>query len=356
MQIHIAKDGQQSGPFPEAEVRQKLAAGYFSGSEMAWYEGLSSWQPLTTLLGEPASGAPPIPLSAPAPLFQAGAPAPAGKRATSGLAVGSLICGILSFLTCGITMLPAVILGHIALSKIKESGGALGGRGMAIAGLIMGYMIVPVAIFWALAVPTYNQITSQANQMKAANNCKQIQLALMSFAADNNGLYPDSVVNPVTNSLPETSNDTFRALFQEGLIQDEKIFGSPASKFVPDNNIGQAPAYEQALQPGENHWAMTAGLSSTSPSLMPVVFENPAEASWPPRWDADAGGRPKRGRAWAGGKIVVGRNDGSVETAKLTSSKGLAPVRPSSNGVDPFLVDEKEHKVLDIAVPASTAQ
>jgi hypothetical protein len=59
---------------------------------------------------------------------------------TSGTAIGSLICGIL-----GISVLPvigsilAIVLGHLAWSEVKHSGGRVGGRGMAIAGLVLGY-------------------------------------------------------------------------------------------------------------------------------------------------------------------------------------------------------------------------
>jgi hypothetical protein len=332
MQIHLSRNGVQLGVFTEAEIRAKLANGEISAADVAWREGMSDWQPLGSVMG----GQPGVRPAAPS----------SGVQTTSGMAIASLVCSLLC-----ITALPGVILGHIALSKIKNSDGALGGRGLAIAGLVIGYMLLAingVAILASLAVPTYNRITSQANQMKAAANCRQIQGLLLSYAADNNGLYPDSVTNPVTGQVPGTSNEAFRALFQEGLTQEEKIFGAPASRYNPDNNIGTAPVFAQALTPGENHWAMTQGLQNSSSSQTPLVFEAPAEASWPPKWDADAGGRPMRGRAWPGGKIVIGRNDGSVETMRLESTKGLSTVRPASDGTPVFPTDGGE-KVLDIA-------
>jgi len=59
----------------------------------------------------------------------------------------SLILAVLSF-TCGwlFTAIPAVICGHIARAKIRESGGALGGKGIATAGLILGYIALAVGI------------------------------------------------------------------------------------------------------------------------------------------------------------------------------------------------------------------
>ena len=219
-------------------------------------------------------------------------------------------------------------------------------------GLVIGYVLLAItslSILASLVLPTYNLITVQSNQMKAASNCRQIQGLLLAYAAENNSLYPDSVMNPLTGEAPKTSNEAFRALFQESLTQEERIFGCPSSRYNPDGNIGQAPIFEEALTPGENHWALTVGLTSTSPALMPLVFEAPAEASWPPRWDADAGGKPPRGRAWQGGKIIIGRNDGSVETVRLEGRKGIVTTRPLEDGSSLFDVDGKTHQVLDIA-------
>jgi hypothetical protein len=75
---------------------------------------------------------------------------------TSGKAVASLVCGIINvFPFCVI----AVILGHISLSQIKKSAGRLKGEGLAIAGLIFGYLVwYPSPLFLSslpLRFPTY---------------------------------------------------------------------------------------------------------------------------------------------------------------------------------------------------------
>ena len=61
----------------------------------------------------------------------------------SGLAIASLVCGVLSVFFV-ITCLPAVITGHMALSELKKYPEKYdqSNRGMAIAGLIMGYIIL----------------------------------------------------------------------------------------------------------------------------------------------------------------------------------------------------------------------
>jgi len=66
---------------------------------------------------------------------------------TPAVAIWSLILAVLSF-TCGwlFTAIPAVICGHVARSKIRKSGGALGGKGIATAGLILGYIALVLCI------------------------------------------------------------------------------------------------------------------------------------------------------------------------------------------------------------------
>jgi hypothetical protein len=70
---------------------------------------------------------------------------------TAPTAIWSLVLGILSF-NCGLlfTSIPAVICGHIALSKVRKSGGALRGKGIAIAGLILGYIAIPFGVLGTL--------------------------------------------------------------------------------------------------------------------------------------------------------------------------------------------------------------
>lgn len=58
---------------------------------------------------------------------------------TNGLAVASLVCGIASFVLFGpLSGIPAIILGHMARSRISQTGEQ--GSGLALAGLILGYV------------------------------------------------------------------------------------------------------------------------------------------------------------------------------------------------------------------------
>lgn len=67
-------------------------------------------------------------------------PAPAEWRpqTTNGFAVASLVLGIVWF--WGLGSILALVLGYVAKSQIDQSRGAEGGRGMAIAGIVLGWV------------------------------------------------------------------------------------------------------------------------------------------------------------------------------------------------------------------------
>jgi hypothetical protein len=73
---------------------------------------------------------------------------------TSGLAVGSLVCGIAEIFTMGLAAIPAVILGHMARAHIRQTGER--GDGMAVAGLVLGYMAIVGWAFIMLVIASHN--------------------------------------------------------------------------------------------------------------------------------------------------------------------------------------------------------
>jgi hypothetical protein len=79
------------------------------------------------------------------------APTTRPKR-TSGLAIASLVCSIGSFVIIPFGFIPGIICGHIARKRLAQDP-TLGGRGMAKAGLIVGYaaLVINVLALAALA-------------------------------------------------------------------------------------------------------------------------------------------------------------------------------------------------------------
>lgn len=77
-----------------------------------------------------------LPPPAPVSVYVA---APA-QRQTSGFAVASLVLGILWL--AGIGSVLAVVFGAIAIRQINQSGGRQSGKGMAVAGLVLGVVFL----------------------------------------------------------------------------------------------------------------------------------------------------------------------------------------------------------------------
>lgn len=82
------------------------------------------------------------------PMYGYGYPPVVPKPQTS--AILSLVLSIVGFATCGVTSIVGIVFGHIALKKIKR--GEEDGHGLAIAGVIIGYV---VTIAYALFVLFY---------------------------------------------------------------------------------------------------------------------------------------------------------------------------------------------------------
>jgi hypothetical protein len=61
---------------------------------------------------------------------------------TNGMAIASLVLAIVGPLFCGIPNIASVVFGHIGLHQISRSNGAEQGRGLAIAGLVISYLLI----------------------------------------------------------------------------------------------------------------------------------------------------------------------------------------------------------------------
>lgn len=77
---------------------------------------------------------------------------PPGHYGPAGSAIASLVLGILSVVFCCVTGVPAIICGHLARGKIRRSGGAFSGHGMATAGLVLGYVTTVIGLLYGIAV------------------------------------------------------------------------------------------------------------------------------------------------------------------------------------------------------------
>jgi hypothetical protein len=128
----------------------------------------------------------------------------AAQPKTSALAIWSLVLGILSLVCFTVfAAIPGVICGHKALGKIKRSNGTLTGQGLAIAGLVTGYLGIAWAILFiplmmAIAIPNFVKARDTAQMNACVNNLRQIDAAKNEWALENNKKSTDT---PTQNDL-----------------------------------------------------------------------------------------------------------------------------------------------------------
>jgi type II secretory pathway pseudopilin PulG len=121
-----------------------------------------------------------------APSGYQNAPAPGGSKV---LAIWSLVLGIVSFLTLGLFGVMAtggIVFGVIALVKTGQNPRQHGGRGMAIAGLVLSSLsalAVPFAIVMAIAIPNLLASRRAANEGSALASLRRIQSAEATYQA-----------------------------------------------------------------------------------------------------------------------------------------------------------------------------
>jgi len=90
-------------------------------------------------------------LGQPVPYRPGTGPPGGGGSRTNSMAVASLVCGFCQVPFLIVAGVPAIVFGHVARRQIRETGQA--GDGMALAGLIMGYVgvLLPLLLIVGIA-------------------------------------------------------------------------------------------------------------------------------------------------------------------------------------------------------------
>ena len=168
----------------------------------------------------PQCGSKLSPVATPSPASSYPSQVPPATPTTSGLAIVSLLCGILFFIFP--VALAAIIFGHISRSDIRRSEDRKTGAGMALAGLILGYIGIAfttiILIVAAIAIPSFmrgkgvaNETANRAgNEAVAVVTLKEINLAMLKYSFTRDG-YPENLsdldsaaVDPLIHSALNT--------------------------------------------------------------------------------------------------------------------------------------------------------
>jgi hypothetical protein len=130
----------------------------------------------------------------------AGAPAPSR---TSGAAIASLICSILGLCTIGLTGIVGIILGVIAIRSIGASRGAVGGKGLAISGIVIGAISIATSCLQiGILLPAIGKARHTAREVMQITHANSLGQAAMIHVFDHDR-YPsaDGWVNDLVASV-----------------------------------------------------------------------------------------------------------------------------------------------------------
>ena len=187
-----------------------------------------------------------------------------------GVAVASLVLGILGLILLGpLGSIPAVICGHIALSRIKKNPEMLSGDGMALAGLILGYvqiafMIVLVPLLAAILVPAVNKALTSAGMVSTVSNGANIYKAVFAGQMDDVVLGSEKTAWPKKGQY-QTSTEYFIDLVESGVLNvSYDFFAAPG---IPSAKSSDARDFKAE----NNAWRLVLGLED-APEGTPFLF------------------------------------------------------------------------------------
>jgi len=140
---YYTRDGREAGPVAFAHLQFLVANGELGFRDFVWNDGMPSWAEVRNVPG----------LLAVSTSRSAAAEREETPAETSPLAVTSFMFGLLgTSLLFFLGSIAAVVLGHIALKQIDESRGRLAGRGLALSGLVLGYVVLVAATVIGIVV------------------------------------------------------------------------------------------------------------------------------------------------------------------------------------------------------------
>jgi len=178
-----------------------------------------------------------IPIATPRVALAAPPPVPpTAQPKTPAGAIWSLVLGILGLICFGpLAAIPAVICGHITLGRIKRSGGELTGNGMALAGLITGYVGIALMLIWlpmmaAIAIPSFVKARNESQKNCCINNLRMMNAAKEQTALEQ--AWP--IDKPIVKGSPEMQSVL-------GYLISHQLPACPAGGTYGLNAVGRPP-------------------------------------------------------------------------------------------------------------------
>jgi len=206
-------------------------------------------------------------------------PQPGPAKRTSGLAIVSLILGIVPVIPI-IGSLLAIIFGVSAKKRIRKDP-SLGGDGLSIAGIILG--AVQIAFFLllcAMLLPALSRAREQARRSVCVSNLKQAGLAMMMYTQDYGEHFPENLSQLVPTYL--FSQKTLICPSRIPPVSVEEVKGNPeiCYEYVPETTTAFSVDCLLLYDREENHNREGRNALFHDGRVQWVSIE-----SWPSVWD-----------------------------------------------------------------------
>jgi type IV pilus assembly protein PilA len=115
------------------------------------------------------------------------------EKPRQGLAITSLVLGVLSIPTCGLLLVGAIlglVLGIVALVKAGRQPALYGGKGLAIAGIVLsGLSLLVMPIGAAIAIPSLLRARISANESAAIGDVRSVISGEIAYQSANGGQF-----------------------------------------------------------------------------------------------------------------------------------------------------------------------
>ncbi|MEM6914991.1 MAG: DUF4190 domain-containing protein [Verrucomicrobiota bacterium] len=128
----------------ESELPALVASGCITEDTLVWNETMSDWRPCGEVRPDLFNSSPTPPALTPSERTQVralSAHTPGAPPSLDGLALSSMIFGILGLVSCLLILsIPAVICGHMGLKKANAEPGHPSNKAFSITGIVTGYL------------------------------------------------------------------------------------------------------------------------------------------------------------------------------------------------------------------------
>ncbi len=239
----LGADQKEYGPAPASVIERWIAERRLDAKSQIRRDGEPIWRALSdfpefaaALAAGPRKGA---------GTTSGSSSLPTGSRPrVSGLAISSLVIGLLAPCTAGVAGLVGFILGVVALKQIRKSPGQWKGRGLAWTGLVLSglFLVVIPPLVVSAIVARHANFRGPGPAFDPAQECqdhaRQLAEALRRHANDNNDLFPApatwcDAIQPAINGL-NTYQCPLRGDLRCGYAINTAVAGKTRFETPPD--------------------------------------------------------------------------------------------------------------------------